>query len=464
MLTPSKSVTCLAAPKRQTNKPLLAARPLAAQLLTAVRCQGQSLTHLLPQRFDDLGNADERPLVQQLCYGTLRWGPRLECLLSLLLTRKIKQRDADLHSLLLLGLYQLLYMRIPAHAAVSETVAAVKQIDKPWARGLVNALLRRCLREQESLVAEVDRHEEGRYAHPQWLIKRLKEQRPEQWQQILVAGNCQPPMTLRVNLKRISRHDYLKKLLAEGIPAEANAVVDSAIELQQAVNVIQLPGFDEGLVSVQDCAAQLAAELLDPKPGERILDACAAPGGKTGHLLERVASIKLLALDSSPERLLSVEENLHRLSLHAELLAADAGHTSAWWDGQLFDRILLDAPCSGTGVIRRHPDIKVLRRLSDIEPLLMQQNRLLEALWPTLRCGGHLLYATCSLLREENDDQIQHFVACHDDARVRSLTQVEGLPWGHQETSGRQILSGEQGMDGFYFSRLEKIAVTGKQS
>ncbi len=439
----------------------LSARALAAQLLTAVRCQGRSLGQLLPARFDDLASADDRALVQEFCYGTLRWAPRLELFLGPLLARKIKSRDADIHSLLLLGLYQLLYMRIPAHAVVSETVTATRQLGRPWAKGLVNALLRRFIREQAALCRDVDERETGRYAHPQWLIDRLQKQYPDDWRQILVAGNQPPPMTLRVNLSRISRDAYLQRLSAAGFAASACDVAESAIVLEQAVNVGGLPGFQDGLVSVQDAAAQLAAGLLDPRPGERILDACAAPGGKSGHLLEYTSTIDLLALDRSAERLAAVTDNLRRLELPATLLAVDAAMTDDWWDGRPFDRILLDAPCSGTGVIRRHPDIKLLRRAADIDALIQQQRRLLTALWPTLRVGGRLLYVTCSLLREENSEQIAWFIDHVGDADVLPIAAQGEGEWGYQDDRGRQIRTGEHGMDGFFYGCLQKRAAGG---
>ena len=385
--------------------------------------------------------------------GTLRWAPRLQALASLLLERPLRQRDLDIHTLLLSGLYQLLYLSIPAHAAVSLTVAAATTLGKEWAKGLLNGTLRRLQREQETLIERVDQSEEAALAHPAWLLQLLRQQWPEQWQAIATANNARPPMTLRVNRRHGDATGYLARLEQAGIAAATHPMVDSAIALEVPVGVEQLPGFGAGEVSVQDAAAQLAAGLLDLQPGQRVLDACAAPGGKTSHMLEYCPDLSMLALDSEPARLQRVAENLVRLGLSATLQAGDAGDPSQWWDGTPFDRILLDAPCSGSGVIRRHPDIKSLRRPADIATLAAGQRRLLHALWPLLKPGGMLVYATCSVLPAENALQVASFLQEQPDARE----VVIATDWGHAVTAGRQILPGENGMDGFYYACLSKV-------
>ncbi len=428
-------------------------RAIAAGLLTEVRCRGRSLSSLLPNAFRGPAAAVDRALVQELCFGVLRWQARLEAVLDRLLRRPIKPRDADLHSLLLIGLYQILYLRVPDHAAVSETVAATRELGRPWARGLVNATLRAFLRQRERLLAEVDRDEVARYAHAEWFIDRVRTDWPDHWRAILEAANERPPMGLRVNLARITREDYLERLAGAGIEARAHPLVPSAIELSSPLAVESLPGFRDGLVSVQDAAAQIAAGLLAPESGQRVLDACAAPGGKTGHLLEAAGRIDLSAIDRDPGRLAAVRENLDRLGLEARLLTADAASPGDWWDGRPFDRILLDAPCSATGVIRRHPDIKWLRRPADLERLATEQTALLEAMAGLLRSGGRLLYATCSVVRDENEARIRHFLDRHGDFRVVPLPSFGA---GVDVAVGRQILPGEAGMDGFFYACLEK--------
>ncbi|MFA5627127.1 MAG: 16S rRNA (cytosine(967)-C(5))-methyltransferase RsmB [Thiohalomonadaceae bacterium] len=429
----------------------LTARTAAAGVLLQVLDEGRSLSTALPPSLSRLP-VNERGLAQELCYGTLRWLPRLEALASSLLDKPLRQRDRDVHALLLLGLYQLLYLNIPSHAAVSLTVEAALQLQKPWARGLLNGVLRRLLREQENLLTKVDESESAALAHPAWLLTRFAQDWPTQWHEIASANNARPPMTLRVNCLRGSREDYLAQLAAAGIAATAVELTDTAITLKEPLGVNSLPGFATGMVSVQDAAAQLAAGLLQLAPGQRVLDACAAPGGKTGHILESCPDIDLLALDQQAERLQLVAENLQRLQFKAGLQVADAGDPSDWWDKQLFDRILLDAPCSGSGVIRRHPDIKHLRRAEDIASLAAEQARLLHALWPLLAPGGILVYATCSLFAAENNEQVIAFL--RDEAQAHELPIT--APWGQATTAGRQILPGENGMDGFYYAVLQK--------
>lgn len=417
--------------------------------------QGGSLNDLLPAILGGIAEAQDRALVQELVYGTLRWGPRLEFLLSHLLDRPLRKREPGIHALLMVGLYQLLYMRMPPHAAVAETVEAARLMKKPWATGLANAVLRRFQREQESLLAKADAHPVGSSAHPDWLLKKLREDWPDDWQAIVAGNNARPPMWLRVNRRHTTRDAYLEALREAGIEGSMQEFLPDAILLADAVDVCALPGFANGDVSVQDAAAQFAADLMVPQSGERILDACAAPGGKTCHLLERQTGLQsLVAVEKDEARLDRVAENLARLHLAASLVHGDAAKPEDWWDQQLFDKILLDAPCSATGVIRRHPDIKLLRRARDIESLAGLQARLLDKLWPLLAPGGRLIYATCSVLAQENEKQIAAFLRRHEDAAPLPIAAVWGRPAGF----GRQILPGEAGMDGFFYAVLIKQA------
>ncbi|HEB99003.1 MAG TPA: 16S rRNA (cytosine(967)-C(5))-methyltransferase RsmB [Thiotrichales bacterium] len=432
------------------------ARWLAARALCAVTAEGRSLAVALPPLLAEARERD-RGLVQELAYGSVRWQPRLVAALSRLLKKPLKARDRDLECLLLVGLYQLAFLDLKPHAAVHETVEAARAAGKPWAAGLVNGVLRSFQRRAGALSAELDADPVARLAHPAWLLERFRADWPDDWEALAEAGNARPPMSLRVNLRQGAREDYLERLAAEGIEAKVATCTEAGLVLEAPVAVERLPGFTEGAVSVQDVSAQLAAPLLDVRPGMRVLDACAAPGGKTCHILERTPDIELLALDADAGRLQAVADNLARLSLSARLIAGDAAEPAAWWDGRPFDRILLDAPCSGTGVIRRHPDIKLLRRPGDIPRLAATQTRLLDALWPLLRPGGMLLYATCSVLREENEHQAAAFVERTPDAMPLPIE----ADWGRPAGPGRQILTGPQGgvhvgMDGFYYARLTR--------
>ncbi|WP_137973902.1 16S rRNA (cytosine(967)-C(5))-methyltransferase RsmB [Pseudomonas sp. F(2018)] len=433
------------------NPRLAAARALAA-VLNGKASLGSSLPPLL-----DRVDARDRGLAQDLAFGTARWQPRLQLLADKLLQKPFKAADRDVEALLLVGLYQLLHTRIPAHAAIGETVACVDKLKKSSLKGLLNGVLRNAQREHEALFAELDRDPVLHTAHPRWLQKRLKADWPEHWQAICAANNQHPPLILRVNRLHGSRDAYLAELRSAGIEAEPCAFSRDGIRLLQPCDVKTLPGFMDGRVSVQDEAAQLAADLLDLAPGQRVLDACAAPGGKTCHLLEAEPGLQeAIALDLEPARLARVQENLDRLKLKATLIAADGRDVAAWWDGKPFQRILLDAPCSATGVIRRHPDIKLTRQADDITALAQLQGELLDALWPTLEVGGVLLYATCSVLPEENRDNIAAFLARTPGARELDIAGAFGLKQAH----GRQLLPQAEGHDGFYYAKLIKIAAS----
>lgn len=431
-------------------------RLAAARALAAVLSGKASLNSSLPAQLDKVEVRD-RGLTQDLAFGTARWQPRLSALAERLLQKPFKKADADVEALMLVGLYQLLYTRIPAHAAIGETVGCADKLKKPWAKALLNAVLRRAQRESSDILAELERDPVVRTAHPRWLQKSLKAFWPEQWEAICAANNAHPPMILRVNRRHHSREAYLQLLRDAGLEASACQFSADGILLAQACDVRSLPGFDQGWISVQDEAAQLAADLLDLAPGQRVLDACCAPGGKTCHVLEAEAKLDaVVAIDLEAKRLTRVRENLDRLGLDAQLIACDARDTASWWDGKGFQRILLDAPCSATGVIRRHPDIKMTRQADDIAALAALQGELLDALWPTLEVGGILLYATCSTLPTENTEVIEAFLARTPGARELDLATQAGVRQPH----GRQLLAQEGGHDGFYYAKLIKIAAT----
>ncbi|MBI1174158.1 MAG: 16S rRNA (cytosine(967)-C(5))-methyltransferase RsmB [Sideroxydans sp.] len=385
----------------------------------------------------------QRAALRDLCFGTLRFYRRLDWLLRQLLHQPAK--DAQLRCLLLVALYQLLYSKSAAHAIVDHAVQAVRKRNAA-ASGLVNAVLRNFLRNRDTLLAAAERDEEARYAYPQWWIDAIKSQYGAKAEAILLAGNQHPPMTLRVNNRRITAVEYLQFLAQHEIAA--SIIAPDAILLGHPLAVDKLPGFFDGLVSVQDAGAQYAAYLLDVHDGMRVLDACSAPGGKSAHLLES-AQIELLALDKDEQRLAKVRENVERLQLRAELRCGDAAQPEGWWDGKPFQRILADVPCSASGVVRRHPDIKWLRRPEDIDGFAQQQLQILKALWRLLASDGKLLYATCSVFARENQQVIDEFKRQQDDAR--------SIPLSVANMNEGQLLPDEQ-HDGFYYALLHKSA------
>lgn len=428
-------------------------RLAAANALAVVMAGKASLGTSLPAQLERVATKDQA-LARELAFGTARWYWRLQGLADRLLQKPLKAADRDLQALLLVGLYQLLYTRIPAHAAIDETVKLAASLKKNWARGMLNAVLRRAQREGAELLTELEHDPVIRVAHPRWLQKRLKQDWPEHWEAVCAANNLHPPMSLRVNRLRGERDSYLARLEAADIAASPCRFSADGLTLAQPCDVYQLPGFAEGLVSVQDEAAQLAAQLLELKPGQRVLDACCAPGGKTCHILELQPQLsELVALDLEPARLERVRDNLQRLQLSATLKAADGRALDSWWDGQPFQRILLDAPCSATGVIRRHPDIKLTRQPEDIAALATLQGELLDQLWQTLEVGGILVYATCSVLPEENTRVIEAFLQRQSGARQLPISAEYGL----EQPCGRQLLPQPDGHDGFYLAKLMKL-------
>lgn len=445
------------------------ARLAAVALLASVLDRGLNLSETGAEATP--ADPRDRAFARHLAYGVLRWLGALDWLAGRLLQRPLKGRDQDVHRLLLIGLFQLWQDQSAEHAAIHEAAESARHLGKPWAVGLVNAVLRRFQRERGALLADLDASE-ARLAHPAWLLDRLRVDWPSDWEAIAVANNRPAPLWLRL-APQADRAQLEGRLRDAGFDIEAHPDAPAALAIRPAVATEAIPGFAEGQLSVQDPAAQLAAPLLQLEPGLRVLDACCAPGGKTCHILELEPGVELTALDRSVERLERVRENLERLGLASHpglrLLAADAAEPGDWAEvrpgdslsSDTFHRILLDAPCSATGVIRRHPEIKWLRTPQQVDEAVRLQARLLERLWPRLEPGGILLYATCSVLRDENDRQIEQFVTQHADAEWAVLNAAAwGRDPGHDSGSnlgrGRQILPGEREMDGFFYARLRK--------
>jgi 16S rRNA (cytosine967-C5)-methyltransferase len=412
---------------------------LAAGALEEVLA-GAALHQVLPRRLQQLETPGERGALQDIVYGSLRQLGRLDAWLTALLERPLT--DPELGWLLRVAIYQLAYTRAPAHAVVHNAVTAAGE---GWRRGLANAVLRNFQRRRAELEKLADEQPRARWSHPDWWIAKLQAEHPDHWQGVLEASQQHPPFTLRVNCRHGDVAGYLQRLTEAGMTARQTG--PDAVTLDRAVPVHSLPGFDAGDVSVQDAGAQWAARLLDAQPGERILDACAAPGGKTGHILER-ADVILTAVDADVARLARVEENLNRLQLDATLIEGDAAQPETWWDGQPYDRILADVPCSASGVVRRNPDIKWLRRPDDIPQFAAQQAVMLEALWRLLVPGGTLLYATCSLFNEENDGQVRAFLARH-------AGDAERCPLPEPLSDGSLLPDAEH--DGFFYALLRKM-------
>jgi 16S rRNA (cytosine967-C5)-methyltransferase len=423
-------------------------RAQAAKILSRLLTHDGSLASLL-QRDERAQDQQSFPLLQEILFGTCRWYFQLDAIL----TQPLKAKDNDVRCLLLIGIYQLHHLRVPEYAVVNETVSATKVLKKEWAKGLTNAILRGFIRDQDKLVSNSLNKPQGQYAHPQWFIKRLQAAWPETWQQTLVNNNLRPPMTLRINTQKIPRQQFLENLAGADMAARAGNLASTSVYLEQACPVQEIPGFDNGLFSVQDEASQLIPDLMELADGQRLLDACAAPGGKTCHILESGYTFdSVLALDNDARRLERLQQNLERLQLSAVVKTGDAGDTTQWWNGQTFDRILLDAPCSATGIIRRHPDIKLLRQDSDIVKLQELQLHLLETLWQCLAPNGLLLYSTCSVLPEENSFIVERFLQRHSDVKVEGIQ----AQWGVECPTGRQLLPQADANDGFFFARLRK--------
>ncbi len=429
---------------------------IAAKIVDAVLSEHRSLSDCASPLLDQISDPRDRGLAQELSYGVLRWYEQLDAMVSPLLHRPMKKRDSILKALLLIGAYQIFHLRTPEHAAVSSTVECARQSGRPWATSLLNGVLRNLIRKCEHLLTQVSNSNKQKYSHPSWLIEKIKTDWPNDWETILSNNNLPASMALRVNVLKNDRDTYLSMLDEQDIKYSKSEFSKQGLLLKQSINPTRLANFEDGAVSIQDIAAQLAMPLLDLKPEQNVLDACAAPGGKTAHILETEQNLnRLVAIDITEKRIALLKNTLTRLGLlnnNVRILDQDATTTQQWWDGHKFDRILLDAPCSATGVIRRHPDIKYHRKASDIDSLVKTQRLLLKALWPLLASGGRLVYVTCSVFKQENQDQIAWFLSEQKDAEELKISS----PWGRNTAFGKQILPGEGGMDGFYYACLHK--------
>jgi len=433
--------------KNNSQNPRMAALLALSEVLDSKKnlSDSKALSALLDSR--------DNSLARHLAYGVLRWLNALEWLATGLLKKPLKKRERDVQRLVLLGLHQLWHDQTASHAAINETAECARLLGKPWAVGLINAVLRRFQREREVFLDKLQETEQ-RFAHPDWMLKEIKKDWSGHWQSILDANNQQAPLWLRINRQLADGASLKNDLKAAGFEVFIHPWAGDAIGISPAAPVANIPGFENGLLSVQDPAAQLARDLLDPRNGDRVLDACAAPGGKSAHLLESCPGIKLTALDRSAQRLKQVNQTLERLSLKADTVVADAAQVEDWWNGEKFNKILLDAPCSATGVIRRHPEIKWLRNSGQVDAVVKTQARLLNALWPLLDTGGSLVYATCSVFQRENHAQIRQFLKQQKDA----VAEMPAVEWGMAGSCGRQILPGEAQMDGFFYAVLRKIS------
>lgn len=428
---------------------------------------GQALSHVFNLQLQTI-ESSQKALTKNICFGVFRNYYSLKALVEKQLNKPMRNKDRDILFLLLAASYELLFLNTPEHAVISEFVDICQLRGKKWAKGLTNAILRNIQRStlnstnykktlltqqlkqknksQSTSIAEI------KSEHPTWLIKRLEKQWGDRSKSLLNENNLHPPMTLRINKNFCSRADYLTLLEQNNLSAQASENTPFCIYLEHPVDVLKLPHFSEGWVSIQDEAAQQAAYLLDLKPSMKVLDACSAPGGKAGHILELENTVQLTCLDNNQKRLSRVSDNLSRLALQARCIHANAADTQAWWDKTTFDRILLDAPCSATGIIRRNPDIKIQRTQADVSRLAIQQIKLLEHLWHCLAQGGLFVYATCSIMKDENESIIEHFLATQENAELEPIT----LSFGEHRPFGHQIFPSENGPDGFFYAALRK--------
>ena len=424
-------------------------------MVDSVVSKGLSLPHALDDCLPESLSPENRSFVKALSFGTLRYYYRLDCILNHLLTKPLRNKEHLIRMLALIGLYQLAYMRVAPHAAVSTTVQAVGR--KSWAKGLLNGILRNFQRQQLELETLADKNLHTKTAHPAWIVESIQDNWNSNAETLLINNNQQAPMVLRVNRLKYSRDNYLRTLQNTGIASQASLVSVDGIVLDNAVDVVSLPDFELGACYVQDTAAQLVAQCLDLKPNQRVGDLCAAPGGKAIHVLEICPEIsELVAVEIDQYRVNTIAENAKRCGVPVSLHCANAVDLESWWDGEFFDRVMLDVPCSGTGVIRRHPDIKLLRKAEDIPALVKRQRDLLEAGWKVVSPGGVLLYSTCSVLKDENTEQISWFLNTHEDAQEWPIEQLDWIDDSHSTTPGTQVLTGTQGMDGFFYARLFK--------
>jgi len=380
---------------------------------------------------------------KSLVFGSIRFYHHLNDIITPRIKKPLDKENLDLHCLLVLGAYQIIYTDISRHAAINETVEVAKIIGKPWAKGFINAILRGIDRDQKVIL------ESTHYSHPSWFLKKLKKDYPDNYQNILIENNKKAPMSIRIH-PSIDRKKFQKKLEEKNILSTISDIAPQALILSEAVNVYKLPDFEKGSCYVQDISAQLSAQLISPQKGDYILDACCAPGGKTTHIAELCSEANVIALDNDEDRITKVHENINRLNVeNVKVILGDASK-SDWWDKKLFDKILIDAPCSSTGVIRRHPDIKLLRKGKDINQITKIQARILDNLWALLKPGGIMVYATCSILKDENENQIINFLKRFNNAKNQEIQ----ISWG-EGTIGKQQLP-EHNYDGFYYAKISK--------
>ncbi len=428
------------------------ARILAVLTLAPLLGNSSSLKYSLNNNISDCPDT-QRALMQELCYGTMRYYPKLLSILSLIVKKPLKNKDNDITAVLLIGLHQLCNMNIADHAAISQTVDVCKLLKKPWATSLVNATLRTYQRDQQKIAQQLQCDNSFVFNHPEWFVEKLRHNWPDDWQSILSANDEHPPLTVRVNTNKVSRETFKKLLKNQGISCFETRHSPCGLTLEKPVDVKLIDGFVEGLFSVQDEAAQLAALLTNPQDKDNILDACSAPGGKLVHLLElsNTKTVRVQGLELEAHRAEKIEENFSRLGLKCELHVADASGRD-WWDGQLFNKILLDAPCSATGVLRRNPDIKLLRTAEDIHNIVKLQKAILNNLWGMLETNGNIIYATCSIFPQENEKIIAAFLREHPDAEHREID----ADWGQKRPCGRQLFPTAGANDGFYYAVLRK--------
>ena len=431
------------------------ARALAAKGLAEVALRGASLRDVMERYAPRLSDPRDRALLMALLSEGARWWLRFDAAIDGLLEKSLRHKDPAIHALLVIGLVQLEILELQDYAAVAATVEAVRTLQRPQLAGLVNAVLRRWQRERQTLVAKLDAKPQTRHAHPAWLAAALQRDWPAQTEAVMAADNREPPLMLRVNRQRSERDALIGQLQAAGYPAESHPWLSDAVMLPHSSDVTRMPGFEDGHFAVQDGAAQVAADLADLRDGLRVLDACAAPGGKACHMLER-AEIDLTALEMDAGRAERIRQNLMRLRLNAKIVVGDAGAPKGWWQGKPFDRILIDAPCSATGVLRRRPDVRLHRRESDIAAMHAQQRRILSALWPLLAPDGRLVYITCSVLRAENEAIVAELLASQPDAQAVAFA----LPAGQPATVGWQVLPGDGDLDGMYYAVIRKEPAT----
>lgn len=434
----------------QTSSPVQPVRLAAAKAITEV-VLGASLSRVLP-KYQEKVKLSDKSLLSEICYGTCRYYYLFDRVLGQMMKKPLRKRDADIRALLIAGFYQIAYMRTKAHAVVDESVKASRKLGKPAMSGMVNGVLRRFQREQDKLIESARHDAASAYALPGWLYQQLQTDWKQKAADLCDALLDAPPLVLRVNMQKQDIQAYLDKLKREDLPAASIVGVETAVLVEKPVPVEKLPGFFDGSVSVQDAGAQLAAQLLNPNPKAKVLDACAAPGGKTCHLLERYPGLDLTAIDIDASRIEKIRSNLDRLKLEAKVFCGDAANPDGAWSETQYDAVLLDVPCSATGVIRRHPDIRILRQQQDIAGLVSQQRSILEQIWPLLKPGGQMLYATCSLLSAENEKQIEWFLQRDDVLELPIKPKVEHI----QKNHGVQTIPGVNNMDGFYYALLKK--------